>query len=170
MAIIWREQMSVGNTLIDREHRTLIDLFGQLEPALKTKENHDTLLTALDRLVDYTGYHFGHEEQIQHKIGYPNQHKHKQEHLRIMRDLYTIKQQLEKILGSDRDSGSDPTDMEVSDDELSMLLEDDDAGHNVDPNDLSQLVELMRRWVLDHVLGTDLKMKPFLTKYPADLK
>ncbi len=166
MPIIWREQMSVGNTLIDNEHRVLIDLINQVESALQITENHHILSAALVKLLDYTGYHFEHEEKIQKKVGYLEQNKHKQEHQRIMKDLRTIQLQLDRILNP---AGVEETsiDKEVTDSELNQLLDDD--SHNVDANDLAGLIKLIRHWVLDHVLVTDLKMKPFLSKYPPNL-
>ncbi len=168
MALVWREQMSVGNTLIDTEHRYLLDQINAVELALNSEDNHDILVETLNHLVEYTQTHFNHEEQIQLKIKYPLHENHKVKHKEIMTELYSIKQKLDKILGSDdEDNESSPED-EVTDDELNMLLGDDDSQQSVAKNDLTPLVELLRNWLIDHIIGSDMKMKPYLKKLPPD--
>ena len=70
MTIIWREQMSVGNTIIDDEHKYLIDQINAVEKALNTEKNHDILVETLAHLVEYTKTHFDHEEHIQKKLNH----------------------------------------------------------------------------------------------------
>ncbi len=124
MALVWRKQMSVGNTIIDNEHRYLLDQINALELALNSEDNHDILVETLERLVEYTQTHFDHEEQIQLKIKYPLHEEHKDEHEQILAELSSIKKKLDKILGSEEedDDESDAFD-EVTDDELNMLLD-----------------------------------------------
>ncbi len=168
MALVWREQMSVGNNIIDTEHRYLIDQINAVELALNSTENHDMLVETLNHLVEYTKTHFDHEEQIQLKFKFPDHEKHKKQHLRIMTELYSIKQKLDKILGTDQTAaGEENQSEEVTDSELNMLLEDDIV-NSADEKDLAPLVALMRSWILDHMLGTDLTMKPYLKKMSPD--
>ena len=70
MTIIWREQMSVGNTLLDNEHKYLLKQVNAVEEAINTEDNHDILVETLDHLVEYTKTHFEHEERIQAKINF----------------------------------------------------------------------------------------------------
>ena len=170
MSLVWREQMSVANTLIDTEHKYLIEQINAVESALNTKENHDILVETLGHLVGYTKTHFNHEETIQRKIRYPHLEEHKFEHKKIMRNLYAIKNKLDKILGTDQ-SVNDPDNYEeVTDSELNMLLADDDNEHSVNERDLEPLVALIRSWIIDHVIGSDIKMKQYLLKRPIDFQ
>ena len=168
MGLVWREQMSVANNLIDSEHKYLIDQINALETALNTKENHDIVDETLDHLVSYTKTHFDHEETIQRKIRYPQLDEHKLEHKQIMRNLYAIKNELDSILGIDqRDRESDNND-EVTDSELNMILADEEVEHSVTKQDLEPLIALIRSWIIDHVIGSDMKLKAYLIKRPVD--
>ena len=168
MGLVWREQMSVANNLIDSEHKYLIDQINALETALNTKENHDIVDETLDHLVSYTKTHFDHEETIQRKIRYPQLDEHKLEHKQIMRNLYAIKNELDSILGTDqRDRESDNND-EVTDSELNMILADEEVEHSVTKQDLEPLIALIRSWIIDHVIGSDMKLKAYLIKRPVD--
>jgi len=166
MALIWRKQMSVGNTLIDDEHRYLICLINTIELATRTDDAHDILATTLDQLVEYTQIHFDTEEQIQAKIKYPGLEEHKKEHKKIMLDLHDVKKKLDKILSTKRSTNSTAAvpQKDISDSEIEQLLEDD-PDTQFDESDLTPLIKLMRRWIIEHVLGSDMKMKPYLAKH-----
>jgi hemerythrin len=137
MPIVWRDQMSVGNALIDNDHRYLLCLVNTVELALRLEENTDLLEVALDQLLQYTRDHFGREEALQVKIQYPGYPAHKAEHQAL----------LEKLLGLQR--------------QLAAAGGEGAAG--VDPMRLS---DLLRHWVLDHVLKTDMQMRAYLVRYP----
>ena len=166
MAIIWRDKMSVGNSIIDDQHRYLICLMNTIEIALRNDDDRDILQTAVEQLFEYTEYHFAQEEQIQLKIKYPKAVEHKEEHQKILVDLLAIKKQVDALLKKSSQSETlevNPTD-EISDSELNQLLEDDDTDTN--SADLTELTTLMRHWVLDHVLGRDREMCLYLRKLP----
>lgn len=156
--------MSVGNSIIDDQHRYLICLMNTIELALSSDDHRDILKTTLDQLVEYTEYHFKQEEQIQYKMNYQNAYEHKKQHQDIMAELHDIKAQIDTLLDTKSEDAPAPdSDQEITDDELNALLEDDT---NKDGMDLVELTSLMRRWILEHVLGEDLKMKPYLKKLP----
>lgn len=167
MSLVWREQMSVANTLIDNEHKYLIDQINALEIALNTKDNHDILVETLNHLVSYTKTHFDHEESIQRKIHYPQLDEHTLEHKKLMQNLYAIKKRLDKVLGTDPVEIHAESD-EVTDDEINMILAGEENQHSVDEHDLEPLIVLVRSWLVDHVIGSDLKLKPYLVKWPRD--
>lgn len=166
MSLVWRKQMSVANTLIDTEHKYLIDQINAIEIALNTKENHDLVAEILAHLVGYTKTHFDHEETIQRKIRYPQFEEHKLEHKKIMRNLYAIKIKLDRVLGTDQVEKESDNFEEVTDSELNMLLSDDENDNSVTEHDLEPLIALIRSWIIDHVIGSDMKMKSYLLKRP----
>ncbi len=69
MNIEWREQLSVGNDLIDGDHKYLIEIINQAGQALKRK-SLVPLTEALDNLQHYSKLHFTLEEQIAKAVGY----------------------------------------------------------------------------------------------------
>jgi hemerythrin len=161
MTIVWRKQMSVGNSIIDDQHRYLICLMNTIEITLSSDEHRDIFKTAIDQLVEYTRYHFEQEERIQYKMKYPYAYEHKIEHQEIMAEMLNIKTKINAFLDAKSDRSDQPdAEKEIADDELDALLEDDTDEPQLD---LVDLTSLMRRWVLDHVLKADLKMKPYLT-------
>jgi len=171
VSLVWREKMSVANTLIDTEHKYLIKQINAVEPAINTKENHDIVTETLEHLVSYTKTHFDHEETIQRKIQYPQSEEHKLEHKKIMQKLYAIKNKLDEILNTEQSKVSDDTE-DLLDSSLNSLLEDNEKDHihSVTANDLDPLVLLIRSWVIDHVIGSDMNMKPYLLKRPMDFQ
>jgi len=170
MSIIWREQMSVGNNLIDKEHKYLIDQINTVEVALNSKENHDIVVEALNHFLEYTKVHFEHEETIQQKLNYPKLEEHKQEHKHIVDKFNEIKQELDKILGSDSPGLEADINDEITDEELNQIVAGNEIEHSVSEDDLAPLVRLMRSWFIDHVIGSDREMKPYLLKKQPDFK
>jgi hemerythrin len=169
MTLVWREQMSVHNSLIDKEHKYLIDQINSLEVAINTHDNHDLLLEILNHLVDYTKTHFEHEELIQQKINYPEISQHKEEHQKLIKELSGIKARLDEILLSDELVETPLEEGDVTDDEINDLLSDDVPDEPLSKQELEPLVGLMRHWLVDHIIGSDLKLKPLLLKHPVDL-
>ena len=69
MAIKWREQLSVGNDVIDSDHQYLITIINQVEQYVEDK-NPAGLTSAFENLVKYSKLHFAREEEIATAIGY----------------------------------------------------------------------------------------------------
>lgn len=71
MALQWRDQLSVGNDLIDSDHKHLIEIINLADHSLQTM-NRAEVNTALDQLVKYSLLHFDLEEKIASAVGYPD--------------------------------------------------------------------------------------------------
>lgn len=71
MGLLWREQLSVGNDLIDNDHKQLIDIINTANQSLQAMSRAG-LLTALDQLHKYSRLHFSLEEKIAQAVGYPS--------------------------------------------------------------------------------------------------
>lgn len=158
--IFWREQMSVGNASIDDQHRYLISLINCIELALGTDRLREVLPPCVQQLVDYTVYHFEHEEKLMHQIQYAGWAEHRKEHLSIVEDLRNGQRRMLKILGLSEESDAEP-DAEASPPPPLDLVTAREK--------LSPLFDLFRHWVIDHVLGTDRALAPLLRKHPPNL-
>jgi hemerythrin len=134
MPILWRNEMSVGNDIIDQDHRYLLCLFNSIELILSDEGLHDQLPFYFDQLLEYTQFHFDREERIQVKSNYPGHYKHKQKHVAIIQRLEEVKE----------------------------ALNNNEAG--VDDS----LLELVREWIVDHLVQTDKKMAPHLRQFPRN--
>ncbi len=140
MPLQWREQMSVNNLIIDQDHRYLLCLINTVELSLRHPESGDHLRIALEQLSQYAREHFDREERIQYAIKYSHYVEHKLAHQRLMERLVVLTERI--------------------------LTERDDGTLSSDPEELTQL---LRDWLLDHVLKEDMKMKPHLSLHPANL-
>lgn len=139
MPIQWRKQMSVGNLVLDLDHRYLLSLINLVEYALRHPEESDNLKMALDQLSGYAREHFAREEQLQLRIQYRGYMQHKMAHQALLRRLEDIQSE---IL-----SEENPEKLMARREEVAVLL---------------------REWLLDHVLREDMKMKPELENLPPN--
>lgn len=86
MAIAWREQLSVGNDIIDEDHKYLIEIINKVEVCLSRKDMA-ALKAELKRLHDYSLLHFDREEKIASSVGYQQTPGLQQSHLTLMEKL-----------------------------------------------------------------------------------
>jgi len=78
--IKWTESYSVGNLILDNQHKTLISLINELHYSMQSGKGKQVLSKILDDLVQYTIDHFCREEQLMVKYSYPDFKQHKAEH------------------------------------------------------------------------------------------
>ena len=93
MALQWHEQLSVGNDLIESDHKYLIDLINQSELALATKSRAE-LTTALDKLSRYSTAHFSMEEKVATAVGYGQVDHLNKSHEALLLKLDQVKQEI----------------------------------------------------------------------------
>ena len=77
--IEWNDTLSVGVTVIDDDHKVLINLLNQYLEAVeeeKTMKIHEIFR----ELEQYTFYHFAREEDLMAQCGYEHLEAHKQLH------------------------------------------------------------------------------------------
>ena len=65
----WTENMSVGSSINDSDHRALIDLIDKVGDIATGKDN-DEIDEVLDRLIAYVEYLFAREEKMMTAAGY----------------------------------------------------------------------------------------------------
>jgi len=135
MLIVWRDQMSVDGGVIDDDHRTLIAIINEFSAADVTPAVIPVLASILRKLDHYTKTHFEREETLQRAANYPFHDAHKQAHKDLMRQLSTVREELR--LKAD-----------------AKKLEDIPAMH-------AKMAEFLHHWLIDHILDTDLRMKPY---------
>ncbi len=86
MTIAWREQLSVGNNIIDEDHKYLIEIINRVEVCL-TKKDMPALKAELQRLHDYSLLHFDREEKIAIAAGYQQTPGLQQSHQSLLEKL-----------------------------------------------------------------------------------
>ncbi|MBI2748562.1 MAG: hemerythrin family protein [Burkholderiales bacterium] len=93
MGLQWREQLSVGNDLIDSDHRILIDIINKADLSLQAMSRAG-LLTALEELDKYSRVHFTLEERVAQAVGFPDLGQLHTSHMLLMETLNRITQDI----------------------------------------------------------------------------
>lgn len=95
MAVVaWNDAMGVGNSVLDSDHRILIDLLNQLHDATETGQSREVVGSVLGVLVEYVEHHFRREEAMMAAVGVPGMEAHRRQHLDLearvaaLRDRY----------------------------------------------------------------------------------
>lgn len=137
MCMSWNKQLSVGNTIVDSEHKHLISLVNQVERAMKTAmELRDgaPLLHAFDQLEDELLRHFRNEEKIAGAIHFPfDEHMKAQEHM--LTELHYLRSEL--------------------------MAKDCIWTRSA----LEHFCEFLDAWMTEHITKTDMPMKSVLQGY-----
>lgn len=75
MRLRWTKQLSVGNAIIDSEHRNLISIANSARRAIKARDS-STLSQELEHLEDWLYVHFANEGKIAQAVNFDfSQHK-----------------------------------------------------------------------------------------------
>lgn len=86
----WTNDLSVGNTQIDKDHQGLFDLLERLHQDMGSGQINQETQSIVDALRDYTESHFAREEEFMRKISYPHYATHKAEHDRFVSEVCAL--------------------------------------------------------------------------------
>lgn len=87
----WSEDYSVKIPSIDAQHKHLVELLNELHVGMLNGTSSERLGPLLDRLVEYTAYHFSHEEGLFTETGYPLGDAHAAVHDRLIDQVLDFK-------------------------------------------------------------------------------
>jgi len=76
----WTDAYAVGVKQIDEEHQRLFALAEAMHLAMIAGKGKEFVSTLLAALLDYTNYHFAHEEELMSGVGYPALAEHRRQH------------------------------------------------------------------------------------------
>lgn len=98
MKLKWTKQLSVGNAVIDSEHRNLICIAKNVRRAIKTRDS-STLSQELEHLEDWLYVHFANEGKIAQAVNFDfSQHKLAQQYW--LKELWFLRDELAGKNGS----------------------------------------------------------------------
>ena len=80
----WNDNFSVDVKEIDNQHKHLIGLINEVYKGMMSDHGKTQTGNALERLVDYTRSHFGYEEKLFKKHGYPETKEHLEKHKKLV--------------------------------------------------------------------------------------
>jgi hemerythrin len=87
--MVWNDRVSVGIEVIDADHKKMLGMINELYDAILAGKGRSKLNSLFERLLDYTRYHFAHEEEMFARTGYPGAAMHKQQHEEMKKWLET---------------------------------------------------------------------------------
>lgn len=96
MAIEWKDDLAVGISEIDEQHKELFDKIGSLFDACNAGKGKEQIDATIKYLQDYVVLHFGSEEKLQKKYNYPEYIKHKEMHDQFIKDFLVLKESIDK--------------------------------------------------------------------------
>lgn len=129
--IEWRDSLSIDGGLIDQDHRHLIQIVNTFGEMSEHFASLDDALELLYALRFYARVHFQREEELQRLAAFPYLPAHHREH-------QDLAHRLEAVLASTRNAGPE------------------------DIGEISQATaQLLRTWIVDHLIRSDLLMKPY---------
>ena len=91
----WNNSYSVQIGSIDAQHQTLFRIAGELHTAMANGQGKTAVAKTLDRLIQYVGMHFSHEERLMRLHGYPDFPAHKAEHDALTRQVVQFQQEFQ---------------------------------------------------------------------------
>lgn len=138
MTIAWRDGMNIGDPVVDGDHHHLVEMINQFEAAIGGTINHKAVARVLLGLVVYTGEHFKREEELQLQVRYPYYDSHRRSHRDVLKQLNGLLERYVRLAGPERDA----------------MIRD--------------MAGFLREWLIDHIISSDLRMKPYVQKFLAD--
>lgn len=93
MPIKWSAQLSVGNDVIDSDHKYLIEIVNEVEKYIDQR-NQAGMTRAYDKLVQYSKLHFAAEEAIAIAAGYIQTPNLQESHHKLIEKLAESKLEL----------------------------------------------------------------------------
>jgi len=136
--LTWRDELAVGHPDIDGDHKRLIAIINDFEKLVDCIPKERALHEVLVNLHDYAGFHFAREEAIQAAVAYPHVEAHKREHQVL---LARIKEMASRYFVK----RTEPITKET----------------------LDAAAEFLRRWLVDHIIRNDLRLRDYVRAVPA---
>ena len=93
----WEDSLLIGVTLIDDQHRKMVDMIDRLMSACKEGKGKTEVGKALSFTVNYVKEHFRDEESLQEKYAYPGINAHKRLHAQFAMTINALVQEFERV-------------------------------------------------------------------------
>ena len=92
----WSDQLSVNIKQVDSQHMKLVELLNNFHEAMKVGKGKEAMGKTFSDLLDYTASHFGTEEELFKKHGYPALASHKREHDALTKKAMDLSQRFSR--------------------------------------------------------------------------
>ncbi len=135
--ITWNDDLALNISEIDDQHKQLVNIINELFDAMMGGRAFDIIDGILNRLVEYTDYHFATEEKYFDQFQFIESEKHKEEHRYYVEQVNELKKAF---------------------DEGKMIREGSDNVLSID------LWKLLESWLIDHLKNSDKNYAPLFKK------
>ena len=88
----WSPNLGVGIDFMEKDHKQLIALVGELDAMLSPERYRMTVVEKLDELVAFTRQHFHLEERVMAQSGYPELEQHREGHEALLRQIVDFRE------------------------------------------------------------------------------
>jgi len=109
----WEDSFSTGISEIDDQHRLFIKLINRLVDSIENNDPPDSVEMKFEKLINYTAFHFGTEEDYMYSFKYPDYEKHKISHNAIFQKVIKCREDLIESRSGD-DSGENKPLIEIT--------------------------------------------------------
>lgn len=155
MSILWRPSMAIDNSILDHDHQVLLSIINDFDEAIPSVNGKTELERTLAKLHHYINTHMGREEHLQAVARFPERKQHHEQHHILRRRLDTI---TEKVSALDL-SVTETLRSDTNHNEIAFI---DDAAVNHFLFAYEEIRALLRTWFVDHIIKSDLQMKPYV--------
>lgn len=90
MKIEWGPQYEIGISVIDNQHRRIVEYINELDRISRLADRDGPVKEVFDNLVDYTLSHFAFEEALMEEAAYEDADAHRISHDTFIRQITTI--------------------------------------------------------------------------------
>ncbi|HHW56829.1 MAG TPA: hemerythrin family protein [Clostridia bacterium] len=92
----WTKALSVGNEIIDNQHKELIQRVNDVLEACNKQKGKEKIEEVMKFLKDYTVKHFSDEENLMKKYQYPSYEEHKKIHEDFVKKVDELDEKIKK--------------------------------------------------------------------------
>lgn len=92
----WNDALSVGNIIIDSQHKELIKRYNDLIDACNQRKGGEEVSNTLEFLGEYVKVHFKSEEEQMLKHNYPEFREHKKKHDEFIAKYTALREEFEQ--------------------------------------------------------------------------
>jgi hemerythrin len=85
--LAWTHACVVGVKAMDDQHGILVDTLNELRQQLAHGSDGEELNRQMERLVEFTRLHFGCEESLLERYGFPGLQEHRAAHQRLLHEI-----------------------------------------------------------------------------------
>ena len=99
--LTWNDQLMIGIDSVDRQHEHLVMLTNRLDEVLALGAELQTVVDTVNELVDYTVYHFHHEEELMEKAAFNPEMfaKHREQHQEFVEKMARVQADVQNDVG-----------------------------------------------------------------------